>query len=115
MIIFDENVEEYWIQLVKSKGFEYISIREICSGVTDIEVIDIARKFNGLVITEDKDFGELLFSFGVEKVSVLFMRYDQPQYQQIEEYFLKCLDDYHNNPEVIFITITKRQVRYRSF
>jgi predicted nuclease of predicted toxin-antitoxin system len=115
MIIFDENVEEYWIQLAQSKGYEYLSIRENYSGISDIEFIEIARKYKGLVITEDKDFGELLFAHGIEKVSVLFMRYDQPHYQQIKEYFLNCIDDYHNNPEVVFITITKSQIRYRRF
>jgi predicted nuclease of predicted toxin-antitoxin system len=113
MIIFDENVEEYWIQLIKGKGYEYFSIRENCHGISDNEVIDIVRKHKGLLITEDKDFGELLFSHGVEKVSVLFMRYDQPQYNQIEKYFIKCIDDYFNDPEICFITITKNKIRNR--
>lgn len=113
MIIFDENIEEYWIQLIKSRGYEYFSIRESCFGISDTEVIEIARKRRGLIITEDKDFGELLFSHGIEKVSVLFMRYDQPQYHQIENYFLKSIDDYLKNPEVCFITITKNKIRHR--
>jgi predicted nuclease of predicted toxin-antitoxin system len=113
MIIFDENVEEYWIQLIKSRGYEYFSIRESCFGITDREVIEIAKNKKGLIITEDKDFGELLFSYGVEKVSILFMRYDQPHYQQIEKYFLKCIDDYIRNPEACFITITKNKIRNR--
>jgi predicted nuclease of predicted toxin-antitoxin system len=115
MIIFDENVEDYWIRLVKSKGYKYFSIRENCPGISDNEVINIALKYKGLIITEDKDFGELLFSHGAEKVSVLFMRYDQPHYQQIEGYFLKCIDDCLINPEVIFITITKQHIRFRKF
>lgn len=113
MIIFDENIEEYWIKLIKTRGYEYFSIRENCSGISDKEVIEIARKQKGLIVTEDKDFGELLFSHGVDKVSVLFMRYDQPQYHQIEKYFLKCIEDYLINNEVCFITITKNKVRYR--
>jgi predicted nuclease of predicted toxin-antitoxin system len=113
MIIFDENVEEYWIQLVKSKGYEYFSIREHFHGISDTEVIELVRKHKGLLITEDKDFGELLFSHGIEKVSVLFMRYDQPQYYQIEKYFLKSVDDFINNQEVCFITITKNKIRTR--
>ena len=76
-------------------------------------MIDIVRSKKGLLITEDKDFGELLFSHGIEKVSVLFMRYDQPQYLQIENVFLKCIEDYLKNPELCFITISKNKVRNR--
>jgi len=115
MIIFDENVEEYWIRLIKSKGYEYYSIRENHSGISDNEVISLAQNLKGIIITEDKDFGELLFAYGAEQVSVLFMRYDQPNYQQIEKYFLKCIDDYLKKPEVLFITITKRHIRYRRY
>jgi predicted nuclease of predicted toxin-antitoxin system len=113
MIIFDENIEEYWIQMIREKGYEYFSILENCPGISDRQVIEIVLKLHGLLITEDKDFGELLFSHGVEKVSVLFMRYDQPQYNQIEKYFLKCIEDYLDNPEVCFITLTKNKIRYR--
>jgi len=113
MIIFDENIEEYWIQLIKGKGYEFFSIRESCFEISDKEVIEIVRKLKGILITEDKDFGELLFSHGIEKIAVLFLRYDQPNYNQIENYFLKCIDDYLNNPEVSFITITKNKIRNR--
>jgi predicted nuclease of predicted toxin-antitoxin system len=113
MIVFDENVEEHWIQLIKTGGYDYYSIRENCPGVEDIKVIEIAKQKKGLLITEDKDFGELLFSHGVDKVAVLFMRYDQPQYEQIENYFLKCIDDYLSNPTIRFMTITKNKIRIR--
>jgi predicted nuclease of predicted toxin-antitoxin system len=115
MIIIDENVETYWIQLLKNADYEYFSIRENCPGISDSDVIDIARKHKGLIITEDKDFGELLFSHDLEKVSVLFMRYDQPEYHQIEKFFLKCIDNYFANQEVCFITITKNKIRIRKF
>jgi len=113
MIILDENVEAYWIQLVKKNGHDYLSIGESHSGISDQEVVEIAKKYKGLLITEDKDFGELVFSHGIANVSILFMRYDQPNYHQIEKSFLRCIDDYLKNQEVCFITITKTKIRYR--
>ena len=83
MIVFDENVENYWIQLIKNKGYQYISIRDNNAGITYKEVVEIVKKHKGLLITEDKDFGELIFSHGIDGLSVLFMRYDQPNYEQI--------------------------------
>jgi predicted nuclease of predicted toxin-antitoxin system len=113
MIIFDENIEEHWIQLAKKAGLDYFSIRESNSGITDREVIEIAKSKQGLIVTEDKDFGELIFSYGIKNVSVIFMRYDQPQYSQIEHYFIKCLLDYLENPQTCFITISKNKIRIR--
>jgi len=85
MIIFYENIEAHWIQLIKKSNLDYFSIRENCSGISDREVIEIAKNKKGLIVTEDKDFGELVFSHGIEGVSVLFMRYDQPKYAPADE------------------------------
>jgi predicted nuclease of predicted toxin-antitoxin system len=114
MIIFDENVEEYWIKLIMNQGYEYISIRHSFSGITDTEVINIVKEHKGLLITEDKDFGELVFAHGITNVAILFLRYDQPQYDQILEHVLRCIDEFTKNPRSVFITITKNKIRYRN-
>ena len=113
MIIFDENIEEHWIQLTKKANLDYFSIRESKPGITDKEVIEIAKSKKWLIVTEDKDFGELIFSYGIKDVSVIFMRYDQPQYSQIEHYFINCLLEYIENPRTCFITISKNKIRIR--
>jgi predicted nuclease of predicted toxin-antitoxin system len=75
--------------------------------------LDVVKNLRGLLITEDKDFGELVFSHGIEGVSVILMRYDQPQYVLIEADVLKCLEDYFSDPVTCFITITKNKIRRR--
>lgn len=114
MIVFDENIEQYWIDLIANKGYDFISIRTQYQGISDNEVINITKAAKGILITEDKDFGELLFSHKADKIAVLFLRYDQPQYSQIESYFLKCIDDYLANPKICFITINKNKIRIRT-
>lgn len=113
MIVFDENVEAYWVGLIKSKGYETYSIKDSNAGISDKEVLEIVKAKCGILITEDKDFGELIFSYGIKDVSVILMRYDQPQYELIEFHVLKCLEDYFNEPETCFITISKSKIRTR--
>jgi predicted nuclease of predicted toxin-antitoxin system len=90
MIIFDENLEAYWIELIKGKGYDTFSIKENNPGISDREVLDIVKNFVGLLITEDKDFGEL-----------------------IESYVLKSIESYFNDPDTCFITVTKNKIRTR--
>ena len=101
------------MELIKEKGYETFSIKEKHPGISDKEVLDVVRNLGGLLITEDKDFGELVFSHGIEGVSVMLMRYDQPQYDLIEAYVLKCLEDYFSDPITCFITITKNKIKTR--
>jgi len=46
---------------------EYLvySIREHHQGINDRMVVETVKSKNGLLITEDKDFGELIFSHGI--------------------------------------------------
>ncbi len=114
MIIIDENVDQILVdKLLASKNYKIISIKESKRGISDREVIELAKSKKGLIITEDKDFGELVFSHNIKDCSVIFLRYDKIDYGQIEKNILKVLDNYYNNPCHYFITITKNKIRVR--
>ena len=111
MIIVDENVERYFIELLRNKGLEIISVAEQYPSISDKEVIELVKKENATLITEDKDFGELVFAYHVPHASIIFLRYDQPQYFQIEKQLLDAIEKYLNKPDNYFITISKLKTR----
>ena len=112
-ILADESVDYPVVEALRAQSFDVKYIAECGAGLSDNDVLRYAETESRILLTADKDFGELLFSHGIEKIAVLFIRYDQPQYNQIENYLLKCIEDYLNNPEVSFITITKNKIRTR--
>jgi predicted nuclease of predicted toxin-antitoxin system len=113
MIIADENVEDYWIDLLLQKGYEVLSIRRHAPQLPDRGVIEIARDKKGILLTEDKDFGELVFSHGIKGLTVVFLRYDQPQYHLIQNQLLEAVSKFHNSEDHFFITIKKNGIRVR--
>jgi predicted nuclease of predicted toxin-antitoxin system len=114
MIIADENIEQYWIAFLRNRGYEVLSIREQLPGISDEEVAAIAQDTGGLLLTEDKDFGELVFAHGIKGLSVIFLRYDQPNYSRIEKAVLELISGYYQSTQNYFITVTERTVRIRS-
>ena len=114
MIIADENLEKHWIDLFRSNNYSVLSIAESHAQTTDEEVAKIARGTNGILITEDKDFGEFIFAHGIPKLTIIFLRYDQPLYTQIEAAVLETVAKYHTEEKSYFITITKTKIRVRS-
>lgn len=113
MIIIDENVDQILIGRLTDKNYKIISIKEYKRGISDREVIELAKLEKGLIITEDKDFGELVFSHGIKDCSVIFLRYNKMDFDLIENNILKVLEEYYENPGHYFITITKRKIRIR--
>ena len=113
MIIADENLEHYWIELLRTQGFEVYSIREIQPGISDISIIQVVKEKSGILITEDKDFGELVFAHGFKTISIIFLRYDQPQYQTVEKNLLNAVSLYHDTDQPVFVTVTENKIRVR--
>lgn len=50
------------------------SILEECNGISDLNVLEIAVKNDALLITEDKDFGELAFRLKYQHKGILLIR-----------------------------------------
>ena len=111
MIIADENVETYWIELFRKSNYKVYSIRENNAGISDIAVIELVKKIKGVLLTEDKDFGELVFAYAVKDVSIIFLRYDQPLYYTVENQLLKAIGLYHDSDSPVFVTVTKNKTR----
>jgi predicted nuclease of predicted toxin-antitoxin system len=70
----DESVDFRVVAKLRDTNFAVFSIAESKSSITDEEVLAIAVSKNALLITEDKDFGELVFRFQLKHRGILLLR-----------------------------------------
>ena len=59
--ITDENLGIKVPDYLKDLGFDIVSVAQIARGDPDKKVLEIANKQGRILITLDKDFGELVF------------------------------------------------------
>ena len=71
----DENVEKAVVDILQSLGFDVLYAREKLKGVPDDELIDIANQEGRILITNDKDFGELVYLQKKIAEGILLMRF----------------------------------------
>lgn len=57
----------------------YVVESEVLEGVTDRAILERAYGDNRIVLTEDKDFGELVYRFQLPARGVILLRFDPPQ------------------------------------
>jgi len=91
-----------------------LSIREDHSGISDKQVIELVRAKKGVLITEDKDFGELVFAHGISGVAVVFLRFSRYEQWIIEARMLMVLKDHYPKKGNFFITVTSNKTRITS-
>jgi predicted nuclease of predicted toxin-antitoxin system len=72
--VADENLDRNLVLALRDLGLEVISIFEEYRGVSDKVVVEIANRMDAVIITEDKDFGELTYRLGIENRGIILIR-----------------------------------------
>ncbi len=75
----NENLPEDCVLRLRQDGHDVLWIREASPGIPDTEVLTRAHTENRLLITFDKDFGELVFKQGAKAShGIVLFRIAQP-------------------------------------
>jgi predicted nuclease of predicted toxin-antitoxin system len=110
-ILADENINFRIIKELRNNSFDVISILESHRGVSDKEVLELARNYKALLLTEDRDFGILVFAFKEKNISVIFLRYYYTEVNYITSSLIKVLNKYNLELYGKFVTITPKKVK----
>jgi predicted nuclease of predicted toxin-antitoxin system len=73
-LVADESVDGGIIKNLQLVGFNILSIAESSPGISDIQVLNIAFEKGWLLITEDKDFCELVHRLKMNHSGILLIR-----------------------------------------
>ncbi len=71
----DESCDFTIVRSLRKAGYHVKAIQEICPGADDEQVADLAAKEKRILLTEDKDFGQMVFATSHVSVGVIFFRF----------------------------------------
>ena len=60
-LLIDENIDKPIVDAFRDLELKIIPVSDISPGITDEEVLNIANRESAVILTSDKDFGELIF------------------------------------------------------
>jgi predicted nuclease of predicted toxin-antitoxin system len=111
----NENIPEDCVLRLRGSGHDVVWIREAAPGSSDREVLIRALEEDRLLITFDKDFGELVFHRGAKASrGVILFRISQPSSAAVGERVTAVLasrDDWSGHFSVVDdFTIRMRRI-----
>jgi predicted nuclease of predicted toxin-antitoxin system len=59
-LVADESCDGAVVRALRAAGHDVLAIAEVAPGADDSTVIDLAGRANSILLTEDKDFGQLV-------------------------------------------------------
>lgn len=101
---------EEWLMV---NGFNVKSVREIDPRMKDMDILEIAVQENRMVVTMDKDFGELVHNSGMVHSGVLLLRIEDANGEEKVRTIAKILRDYHTMLPNKFCVFQNGKLRIR--
>lgn len=111
--VADENIDIEVINILRKAGYAILSIAEDFPGIPDGEVLEIANNQNAILITGDKDFGELVFRLGRATNGVVLTRILGITQEQKARMILEVFINYANGFTGNFTVIDNKKIRIK--
>ena len=74
-LLIDENIHRKIIVALREENFSLVSVQESFSGIEDTEILNLSLNPPQVVITQDSDFGELIYKNNFRAFSVIYLRF----------------------------------------
>ena len=104
-----KKVEEYLLV----NGYDTKAVRSIDQRMPDQEIIRLAALEKRIVITMDKDFGELVYHSGMDNSGILLLRLEDATGSEKQQVIAKILAKYADNMKNNFCVYQNKKFRFR--
>ena len=112
-LIADENLDAAVVAFLRNEGHDVLWMVELAPGTSDMDILKIARQDQRVILTFDRDFGELVFHRGESAVGIIFLRLLPPSPAGLLDEFRKLWPQVASKAVGNFIVVAKDKVRIR--
>ena len=104
-----KKVEEYLLE----KRYDTKAVRSLDQRMPDQEIIRLAALEKRIVITMDKDFGELVYHSGMDHAGILLLRLEDATGSEKQKVIAQILEKYADNMENNFCVYQNKKFSFR--
>ncbi len=116
MFLANENFPNPSIEYLRKNGYAIKSIQEEMPGISDEKVLEFAKNHNLIILTFDRDYGELIFKFALQNPpSVIYFRDKGNAPEFAGQLLLKLLVKSKINFTSSFTVIEEKNFRQRFY
>jgi predicted nuclease of predicted toxin-antitoxin system len=98
LFLADENFPLASVNILRGKGYDVVAVVELMPGAKDRQILEKSHKDSRIILTFDRDYGELIFRHKLPlPAGVIYLRFAPATPEEPAEFILKML----TNPEII--------------
>lgn len=111
--VADEGVDYEIVKTLRSNGYDVLFIAEFKAGASDDFVLQSANQEGRLLLTRDKDFGELVFRDQMIHSGIILNRLYELSAVKKAELVLRIIQQYQDELIGAFTVIQPNRIRIR--
>ncbi|MBI4337620.1 MAG: DUF5615 family PIN-like protein [Chloroflexi bacterium] len=109
----DESCDFAVVRALRSAGHEVVAVAEIAPRSEDTEVIELAAREGRLLLTEDKDFGQLVYAHPHPNAGVILLRFPARAHSRLPEVVVDLVGKRADQLVGHFVVVGPGRVRIR--
>jgi predicted nuclease of predicted toxin-antitoxin system len=110
----NENIPLASVDYIRRSGFYISSITQNCPGISDEQVLSKAKSESSIIITFDRDYGELIFKKGLPSPGgILYLRFLPAYPEEPGKVLLTLFKSRHIKLENNFTIVERNKIRQR--
>jgi len=108
----DVNIEKYLVDELKRMGHNIIWVADVDRYLDDISILNMARKDNRILLTNDKDFGEIVFRQKQIPAGIILFRVKGQDVKEKIKLLRKLLAAHSDKIAKHFVVVAKDKFRF---
>ena len=110
-LLLDENIGSITAAFLHAKKYDVVAIGGATAGLPDEAILAQAFKEKRIMITLDKDFGQLVHQYKQRHAGVVFLRMRKESPERIHRTIFKILMKYGDRLQGKFVTASEWSVK----
>jgi predicted nuclease of predicted toxin-antitoxin system len=107
----DECCDMAVARALRAGGYDVLLVSDISPRASDLDVIRLAVREKRILLTEGKDFGQLVFAHGQKTLGMIFLRFPTSARTQIQKDVLSLVKQQRERLEGSFVTVQPGRIR----
>ena len=107
----DECCDFHAVRALRTEGFDVLSVAEASAGADDDRVVEMALHDRRILITEDKDFGQLVFAAGHRSLGVALLRFPAASRSAIGPRIIELVRKHADRLAGSFVVLQPQRIR----
>ena len=109
----EENVQHAVVHTLRDSGHDVACVGEVAPGASDDEVLRLANDESRLLLTNDKDFGELVYREGRVATGIFLMRFSAQDGVERARLLAEIMPELGERLNGLFATVSEGLARLR--